>query len=72
MLDGNLAEARALHYRYYPLFKGMLSLDVNPVPVKAALAMRNLIPSAEVRLPLVELDPAKAAALAGILAECGL
>ena len=72
MLDGDLAGARALHYRYYPLFKGMLSLDVNPVPVKAALALRNLIPSAEVRLPLVELDAAKATALAGILAKCGL
>lgn len=72
MLAGKLEEARALHYRYYPLFKGMLSLDVNPVPIKSALAMRGMIPSADVRLPLVGLDPAKWSALDAILKSCGV
>lgn len=72
MLAGDLATARALHYQFYPLFKGMLSLDVNPGPIKAALAMTGIIPSDEVRLPLVALDEPKRATLAGILADAGV
>lgn len=72
MLAEDLAAARALHYQFYPLFKGMLSLDVNPGPIKAALAMTGIIPSDEVRLPLVALDATKRATLAGMLADAGV
>ncbi len=72
MLAGDLAAARALHYQFYPLFKGMLSLDVNPGPIKAALAMTGIIPGDEVRLPLVALDETKRATLAGLLADAGV
>jgi 4-hydroxy-tetrahydrodipicolinate synthase len=69
MLDGRLAEARDLHYQWYPLFKGMLSLDVNPVPIKAAMAMAGRIPSPAVRLPLVGLSAEAATRLATMLRE---
>ena len=72
LLAGDLETARALHYRYYPLFKGMLSLDVNPVPIKAALALRGMISDPSVRLPLVSMDDAKLAELENILANCQL
>lgn len=72
MLDDRLPEARALHYRYYPLFKGMLSLDVNPVPIKAALAAVGRIPSPDVRLPLAPLGPGAMARLDDILRQCGV
>ena len=72
MLDDRLPEARALHYRYYPLFKGMLSLDVNPVPIKAALAAAGRIPSPDVRLPLAPLGPEAMARLDDILRQCGV
>ena len=72
MLAGDLATARATHYQYYPLFKGMLSLDVNPCPIKAALAMTGIIGGDEVRLPLVALDDAKRDILRGMLAASGV
>ncbi|MFP4055158.1 MAG: 4-hydroxy-tetrahydrodipicolinate synthase, partial [Phycisphaerae bacterium] len=36
MLAGDLAGARAQHLKLFPLFKGMLSLETNPIPIKAA------------------------------------
>ena len=72
MLENRLAEARELHYRYYALFKGMLSLDVNPVPIKAALAAVGRISSAEVRLPLAPLSAEAEVKLGAILKGCGL
>lgn len=72
MLAGDLATARATHYRYYSLFKGMLSLDVNPCPIKAALVLAGIIGSDEVRLPLVALDAAKRETLRGMLTACGV
>jgi len=72
MLAGRLEEARTLHYRFLPLFKGMLSLDVNPVPIKEAMALAERIPSPDVRLPLVGLAPERRDALREILARCGV
>lgn len=72
MLAGNLSAARTAHYRYYPLFKGMLSLDANPVPIKAALAMAGVIPGDELRMPLLPLDETKRATLREILTRSGV
>ncbi len=49
--SGDLAQARALHMHLLPLMDALFS-EVNPIPVKAALAMAGLAP-ARVRLPLV-------------------
>ncbi|MBX7257269.1 MAG: 4-hydroxy-tetrahydrodipicolinate synthase [Candidatus Hydrogenedentes bacterium] len=39
---GNYAEAQRIHYKLYPLFKGLF-LETNPMPVKALLAKMGLI-----------------------------
>ncbi len=50
-ISGDFAQARALHMHLLPLMDALFS-EVNPIPVKAALAMAGLAP-ARVRLPLV-------------------
>ncbi|MCF7668974.1 MAG: 4-hydroxy-tetrahydrodipicolinate synthase [Verrucomicrobia bacterium] len=55
MTAGNLAEGRRLHLKYFPLFKALF-IETNPVPVKAALAMKGLIRE-EYRLPLIPMAP---------------
>lgn len=52
--SGNVAEARKLHAKFYPLFKDLF-IETNPVPVKAALAMQGLVQE-EYRLPLVPMS----------------
>lgn len=58
---GNVAEATALHHKYYPVFKKIF-MAPNPIPVKAALAKKGII-GENVRLPLVELDDKQKAEL---------
>lgn len=65
-LSGDGKRALALQKKYYPLMKGLMSLDVNPVPIKAALALRGDI-SWELRLPLAPLAESKRAELADLL-----
>jgi 4-hydroxy-tetrahydrodipicolinate synthase len=48
-----------------------LFIETNPAPVKAALALMELC-SAQLRLPLVELEPANHARLQASLSEAGL
>jgi len=50
LLEGNLAKARELHLRLFPLF-GNCFVETSPIPVKAALSLLGLT-TAEVRLPL--------------------
>ena len=50
MLSGDLARARALHHRLFPLFKACF-VESNPIPAKAAMAYLGLMEE-EVRLPL--------------------
>jgi 4-hydroxy-tetrahydrodipicolinate synthase len=69
-LDGRWDEARALHFKYYPLFTGVF-IDTNPIPVKAAMAMMGLIEE-NYRLPLCPLAPEKKEQLRGILASLDL
>lgn len=58
---GNVAEAKALHHKYYPVFKKIF-MAPNPIPVKAALAKKGIIEE-YVRLPLVGLDDKQKAEL---------
>ena len=53
--NGSFDEALEMQRRYYPLFRGLMSLDTNPVPIKEAVAMQGHC-SAALRLPLVPLD----------------
>ena len=70
-LSGDGKRAQELQKKYYPLMKGLMSLDTNPIPIKAALALRGDI-SWEVRLPLVPLPEAKRAELTALLKSFNL
>lgn len=69
-LKGDFAAARALHYRYLPLFKALF-LETNPIGAKAAVAMLGWA-TGEIRLPLTEMEPANQAKLRDALAQAGL
>ncbi len=70
-MSGDGKKALELQKKYYPLMKGLMSFDVNPVPVKAALALRGDI-SWELRLPLAPLAEEKHEALRALLARFNL
>jgi 4-hydroxy-tetrahydrodipicolinate synthase len=57
-LRGNIAGARKEHYRHMPLFKALLKLDTNPIPIKYALASKKMIQEFY-RLPMCPLDKDK-------------
>jgi 4-hydroxy-tetrahydrodipicolinate synthase len=65
-LSGDFPAALALQKRYYPLMRGLMSLDVNPVPIKTAVALQGHC-SRELRLPLAPLSEANTATLATLL-----
>ena len=67
---GKWKEAQDLHYHLMPLNDAVF-IEINPVPVKTALAMMNRI-SPEVRLPLVPLSRENEKKLSTILAQYGL
>lgn len=69
-LEGDYGSAAALHYEYLELMDAMF-MDVNPIPVKAAMAAAGLC-SGELRLPLTELCGEKLAKLTMLLHRYGL
>lgn len=69
-LKGNWSEALALHYRLLPLME-INFIESSPGPVKAGLAMMNLI-GENYRLPLVPIQDESRALLREVLAELGL
>ena len=62
--------ALKLHAKFYPMFKDLF-IETNPVPVKAALAMMNLVRE-EFRLPLVPMSAKNRETLQATLTECGI
>ena len=70
-LEGDFGRAGQAHARLFPLFKDLLTLDTNPVPIKAALALTGQIVEAY-RLPLVPLTAASKAQLRQTLVSLGL
>lgn len=67
---GDAAAAQRLHHKYYPVFKDLF-VETNPVPVKAALAMMNLVRE-EFRLPLVPMSVKNRETLRATLVTCGI
>jgi len=63
--------ALEVHMALLPLSKGLLSIDVNPVPVKCALASLGL-DSGAVRLPLAGASPAAAARIQELVVAAGI
>jgi 4-hydroxy-tetrahydrodipicolinate synthase len=70
-LNGNFREALKIHQQYYRLLAAFLKLDVNPVPIKTAMALKGFCTD-ELRLPLVGMAPDKAAELKSILQELAI
>jgi 4-hydroxy-tetrahydrodipicolinate synthase len=66
----DLERARSVHFRLMPLFD-VLFCETNPIPVKAALAMRGLI-GEELRLPLLPITNGNRERLQAVLKELGL
>jgi 4-hydroxy-tetrahydrodipicolinate synthase len=67
---GDLAKARALHYRMSPLIDALF-IETNPIPVKAALAMMGKI-DPELRLPLCRMADKNEARLKDVMQQYGL
>ena len=68
--EGRHDEAEALDNQLQPLYEAM-GVVVNPIPVKAALASRGLIPPT-MRLPMVEPTDKERDAVEELLAEAGV
>ena len=69
-LGGKQAQAVANHLKYLKLMNDLF-LEVNPIPVKAAMNMMGLNVG-PTRLPLYDMSAANAAILRGSLQEAGL
>jgi 4-hydroxy-tetrahydrodipicolinate synthase len=69
--EGNFTEALAIHEQHYALFNAFLKLDTNPVPIKAALALRGLMEN-ELRLPLLPLDAVRMQQVRTLLEDLNL
>jgi len=70
-LNGSFDEALVIQKQYYPLLRGLMTLDVNPVPIKSAVALQGHC-AAEFRLPLAPLSAAHTANLTALLEAYGL
>ena len=70
-LGNDFLGAQDIHHEIFPLAKGLLSLDVNPVPLKAAMKLLGR-DSGAVRLPLAEASKETTARVGEILANFGL
>ena len=68
--EGRPKDALKLHLKFFPLFRNLF-VETNPVPVKAALAMKGLMQE-EYRLPLVPMAPKNRQLVETTLRECGL
>jgi len=68
--SGQLKKALQLHQKFYPLFKDLF-VETNPVPIKAALAMKGLIEE-EYRLPLVSMSAKNSETLTKTLKATGV
>lgn len=71
ILENDLVSARQWHNKLFNLCKNMLTLATNPIPIKAAMAMLNMV-SEELRLPMTQLEESKRAVLRQTLKDYGL
>ena len=67
---GDLAKARELHYKMWPLIEAMF-FETNPVPVKTAVKMMGKI-TGEVRQPLCPMSAANEDKLRQVMQQYGL
>jgi 4-hydroxy-tetrahydrodipicolinate synthase len=70
-LAGDVAKAKQMHYKLFPLMQAMF-YDTNPVPAKKSLELMGKIKSGTPRLPLCSIDDDSLARLKGALSAYGL
>ncbi len=70
LLKGDVASARRMHYELLPLFRAIF-VETNPVPIKAALAMKGMI-AETYRLPMCPLAPKSREKLTAVLRDLRL
>ncbi len=70
-LNGSFDEALEIQKQYYPLMRGLMSLDVNPVPIKSAAALMGHC-NPEFRLPLTGMNENQTASLKALLESFNL
>ncbi|MFC1485177.1 4-hydroxy-tetrahydrodipicolinate synthase [bacterium] len=68
--QGNIAQAREYHYKLFKLIKAMF-IETNPIPVKKAMEIMGLC-SGELRLPMLEMNPANVEKLKQAMREYGI
>jgi 4-hydroxy-tetrahydrodipicolinate synthase len=68
LLGNDLERGRALMHRLLPLVNALMGLEVNPIPVKTALALMQRC-AEEFRLPLTCMSAAARTKLEGVLRE---
>jgi 4-hydroxy-tetrahydrodipicolinate synthase len=68
---GDVAEARRLHHKLFPLCRDMLGLATNPIPIKSAMKMLGR-DTGELRMPMTPLTPAEEQKLHTTLHNYGL
>jgi len=68
LLANDMVTARARLYALLPLIRALNTLEVNPLPVKTALAMMGLC-AEEFRLPLTTMSPGPRVALETVMRE---
>ena len=64
-LDGDMEEARKLHYKLMPIFKGAFN-ETNPITIKTAMRMSDM-PAGKCRSPLCDMSPQNEEKLKAIL-----
>lgn len=69
-VDGNMTEARKLHYRLLPLFKAEFA-DTNPIPIKYMCAAMGMLEE-HYRLPLCSMEDSLKEKVRGIMKNLGL
>ena len=69
-LGGDYAKARELHLKYHRLFRDLF-VETNPVPVKAAMAMKGMVEEIY-RLPLCEMEAGNREILRASLQQAGV
>jgi 4-hydroxy-tetrahydrodipicolinate synthase len=69
--SGDTERAREIDQSIRPMYEA-ITIDTNPIPVKAAAELLGLIPSARMRLPMVEADEGQRATLRKALEAQGL
>jgi 4-hydroxy-tetrahydrodipicolinate synthase len=68
--EGDLRTALKIHSKFFSLFRNLF-IESNPIPIKAALAMKGLLDE-EYRLPLVKMQAKNRETLKQTLVDCGI